>query len=39
MSKDKYWLLPEGVDESLPYEAAGIESLRRAMLDNFSRWG
>ncbi len=39
MSKDKYWLLPEGVDESLPYEAAGIESLRRSMLDNFSRWG
>ena len=39
MSKDKYWLLPEGVDESLPYEAAGIESLRRLMLDNFSRWG
>ena len=39
MSKDKYWLLPEGVDESLPYEASGIESLRRSMLDNFSRWG
>jgi len=39
VSKDKYWLLPEGVDESLPYEASGIESLRRSMLDNFSRWG
>jgi ATP phosphoribosyltransferase regulatory subunit len=39
VSKDKYWLLPEGVDESLPYEAAGIESLRRLMLDNFARWG
>ena len=39
MSKDRFWLLPEGVDESLPYEAAGIESLRRSMLDNFARWG
>jgi len=39
VSKNKYWLLPEGVDESLPYEAAGIESLRRSMLDNFARWG
>lgn len=39
MSKNRHWLLPDGVDESLPYEAAGIETLRRSILDNFSRWG
>ena len=33
------WLLPDGVDEVLPPSAARLESLRREILDCFSRWG
>ncbi|MGZ8242332.1 ATP phosphoribosyltransferase regulatory subunit [Methylomagnum sp.] len=33
------WLLPEGVDEVYPEEAARLESLRRKVLDLFSAWG
>ncbi|MEJ2043422.1 MAG: ATP phosphoribosyltransferase regulatory subunit [Reinekea sp.] len=33
------WLLPEGIDEILPPQAARIESLRRALLDEYRAWG
>lgn len=38
MSVDR-WLLPEGVDEVLPPEAARLESLRRRVLDLHASWG
>lgn len=33
------WLLPEGIDEVYPEEAARLEELRRKVLDLFSVWG
>ncbi|SEQ00863.1 ATP phosphoribosyltransferase regulatory subunit [Azotobacter beijerinckii] len=33
------WLLPDGIEEVLPPEAARIEVVRRQMLDLFQRWG
>ena len=33
------WLLPEGIEELLPAEAARIEALRRALLDLYAAWG
>ena len=33
------WLLPEGIDEVLPPEAAHIERVRRGVLDLFESWG
>lgn len=33
------WLLPEGVEEVLPRDAARLESLRRRLLDLFASWG
>ncbi len=33
------WLLPEGVDEVLPPEAARLEGLRRQVLDLYASWG
>ncbi|TVP91872.1 MAG: ATP phosphoribosyltransferase regulatory subunit [Pseudomonadaceae bacterium] len=33
------WLLPDGIEEVLPAEAARIEAARRQLLDLFSRWG
>ena len=33
------WLLPEGVDEVLPPEAARLETLRRRVLDLYASWG
>lgn len=38
-SKDNRWLLPEGVDEVLPPDAARVEVLRRRLLDAFHAWG
>jgi len=38
MSSDR-WLLPEGIDEVLPPEAARLERLRRRVLDLYSSWG
>ena len=39
MSNEDRWLLPEGIEESLPEEAAWLEHFRRALLDMFSSWG
>lgn len=33
---EAFWLLPEGVEEILPTEAAQLESLRRAILDDLA---
>jgi len=33
------WLLPEGIEELLPPQAQQLETLRRALLDLFDRWG
>lgn len=38
-SKENRWLLPEGVEEVLPPDAARVERLRRALLDAFDGWG
>ena len=37
--QSKNWLLPDGVDEVLPPDAARLETLRRKILDTFSLWG
>lgn len=39
MSTKDRWLLPEGVEETLPAEARRLEQLRRAILDMFGCWG
>lgn len=39
MTKKNRWLLPEGIDEILPPQAAQVESLCRRILDLFSVWG
>jgi ATP phosphoribosyltransferase regulatory subunit len=33
------WLLPDGIEEVLPVEAAKVEQLRRSLLDLFQGWG
>ncbi|TCS42987.1 ATP phosphoribosyltransferase regulatory subunit [Reinekea marinisedimentorum] len=33
------WLLPDGIEEILPPQAARIEALRRALLDEYQVWG
>ena len=33
------WLLPDGIEEILPPEAARIEATRRQVLDQFHGWG
>ncbi len=33
------WLLPEGIDEVLPPQAARLERLRRRLLDLYTGWG
>ena len=33
------WLLPDGVDELLPAQAAQAETLRRRLLDLYACWG
>ena len=33
------WLLPEGIEELLPPQAARLEQLRRELLGLFDRWG
>mgnify|MGYP000406129820 CR=1 FL=1 len=36
--KDR-WLLPEGIDELMPDEAAQLEQLRRKLVDMMQSWG
>ena len=37
--QSKSWLLPDGIDELLPEQAAALESLRREILDAYAGWG
>ena len=39
MNEFDKWVLPEGIDEALPLEAARIEGLRRNIIDLFASWG
>lgn len=39
MNREEQWLLPEGVEEILPAQAAVIEDLRRRLLDLYAGWG
>lgn len=39
MTTRERWLLPEGIEETLPGEARRLEALRRDVLDLFGRWG
>lgn len=39
MMNNERWLLPEGIEEVLPPQAARLETLRRAMLDMYQSWG
>ncbi|MEX2326765.1 MAG: ATP phosphoribosyltransferase regulatory subunit, partial [Pseudomonadales bacterium] len=39
MSIADRWLLPDGVEEVLPPQAAHLEAVRRRVLDRFSAWG
>ena len=39
MSARDRWLLPEGIAEVLPAEAAALERARRRLIDLFERWG
>lgn len=39
MQRKDNWLLPEGIGEVLPEQAAHLENLRRKLLDTFACWG
>lgn len=39
MSAANPWLLPEGIEEVLPPQAARLESIRRAIIDLYGSWG
>lgn len=39
MATLEHWLLPDGIEEVLPGQAARIEAIRRRVLDLFDRWG
>ncbi len=39
MNYQDRWLLPAGITESLPNEAAFLEQLRRRFIDLFASWG
>ncbi|KXU35722.1 ATP phosphoribosyltransferase regulatory subunit [Ventosimonas gracilis] len=39
MIQAERWLLPDGIEEVLPPQAARIEAARREVLDLFARWG
>ena len=39
MSKKNQWLLPEGIEEILPPQAAEVEATCRSILDLFQLWG
>jgi ATP phosphoribosyltransferase regulatory subunit len=39
MQQKDSWLLPEGIEELLPQEAAYLESLRQRILQLFTCWG
>ena len=38
-TSNKRWQLPDGVQETLPPDAAAVEALRHEILQVFHRWG
>jgi ATP phosphoribosyltransferase regulatory subunit len=39
MTVNGHWLLPQGIEEALPEQAARLECLRRNLLDLYASWG
>ncbi len=39
MTTKKHWILPEGIEEVLPEQAARFEAMRRLLLDLYATWG
>ncbi len=39
MSAKQHWILPEGIEEVLPEQAARFEAMRRMLLDLYASWG
>jgi ATP phosphoribosyltransferase regulatory subunit len=39
MPAGNHWLLPEGIEEVLPPEAARLEAMRRGLTDLYATWG
>ncbi len=39
MVSNNHWLLPQGIEEALPADAARLETLRRKLLDIYASWG
>ncbi|VAW61002.1 ATP phosphoribosyltransferase regulatory subunit [hydrothermal vent metagenome] len=39
MASKNHWLLPQGIEETLPADAARLETLRRSLLDIYASWG
>lgn len=39
MTANKHWVLPQGIEEALPEQAARLESVRRELLDMYTSWG
>lgn len=39
MNQTERWLLPEGIDEVMPEQAAQVEILRRQLIDRMQSWG
>ncbi len=39
MTTKQHWILPEGIEEVLPEQAARFESMRRLLLDLYASWG
>lgn len=39
MTTKQHWILPEGIEEALPEQAAKYEAMRRLLLDLYATWG
>ena len=39
MTTKQHWILPEGIEEALPEQAARFEAMRRLLLDLYATWG
>ena len=39
MTVKGHWILPQGIEEALPEQAARLECLRRNLLDLYASWG
>ncbi len=39
MTTKQHWILPQGIEETLPEQAARFEAMRRMLLDLYATWG